>query len=217
MPRPTDSAPCGSKSTSSTRRPCSASAAPRLIVVVVLPTPPFWLQTAATLAGPCVNSGSGSGKMGTGRPVGPSTPGLTSNVRDAATAYCTSPAVAVMRPLKSRTLGEARAWALRRQADSPFERKRRVRNVRSTQCAGVRAGVDLAELVHGDQRVDLGGRDRGMTEKLLHDPNVRAAVQEMRREGMPQGVRRHLGDPGPQRRGAQHGPGALPGQPPAAG
>ena len=43
-PRPTDSEPCGSKSTSSTLRPYSASAAPRLIVVVVLPTPPFWLH-----------------------------------------------------------------------------------------------------------------------------------------------------------------------------
>ena len=38
-PRPTDRAPCGSKSSSSTRRPSSASAAPRLIVVVVLPDP----------------------------------------------------------------------------------------------------------------------------------------------------------------------------------
>ena len=45
-PRPTDSAPCGSKSTSSTRRPYSASAAPRLMVDVVLPTPPFWLHIA---------------------------------------------------------------------------------------------------------------------------------------------------------------------------
>ena len=43
-PRPTDSEPCGSKSTSSTLRPYSASDAPRLIVVVVLPTPPFWLH-----------------------------------------------------------------------------------------------------------------------------------------------------------------------------
>src|SRR5687767_8509645 len=33
-------------STSTTRRPCSASAAPRLAQVVVLPTPPFWLITA---------------------------------------------------------------------------------------------------------------------------------------------------------------------------
>src|SRR5262249_7720374 len=91
----TDRAPCGSKSTSSTRRPCSASAAPRLIVVVVLPTPPFWLQMAAILAGPCESTGSGSGNTGMGRPVGPSTPGLTSKVRDAATANCPSPGIAV--------------------------------------------------------------------------------------------------------------------------
>ena len=44
MPSPADSAPCGSRSTSSTRRPYSASAAPRLMVDVVLPTPPFWLH-----------------------------------------------------------------------------------------------------------------------------------------------------------------------------
>src|SRR5258708_19530248 len=36
----------GSRSTSSVRWPSSASAAPRLIAVVVLPTPPFWLTTA---------------------------------------------------------------------------------------------------------------------------------------------------------------------------
>ena len=34
-------------------RPYSASAAPRLIVVVVLPTPPFWLHIAMIRAGPC--------------------------------------------------------------------------------------------------------------------------------------------------------------------
>ena len=56
-PRPTLSAPCGSKSTSSTRRPNSASAAPRLMVEVVLPTPPFWLHSAITRAGPCWLSG----------------------------------------------------------------------------------------------------------------------------------------------------------------
>src|SRR5919106_4794717 len=70
-PRPTDSEPCGSKSTSSTFRPSSASAAPRLMVVVVLPTPPFWLHIASTSAGPCSVSGGGSGRSGIGRPVGP--------------------------------------------------------------------------------------------------------------------------------------------------
>ena len=43
---------CESKSMSKTLRPNSASAAPREIVVVVLPTPPFWLTTETTRAGP---------------------------------------------------------------------------------------------------------------------------------------------------------------------
>src|SRR5690625_1243889 len=46
----------------STLRPYSASAAPRLIVVVVLPTPPFWLHIAMIRAGPWPLSGAGSGK-----------------------------------------------------------------------------------------------------------------------------------------------------------
>ena len=53
------------------RRPYSASVAPRLMVVVVLPTPPFWLQRAMMRAGPCPFNGFGSGKMRRTRPVGP--------------------------------------------------------------------------------------------------------------------------------------------------
>ncbi len=71
IPRPTDSAPCGSKSSSSTLRPYSASAAPRLIVDVVLPTPPFWLHIAMIRAGPWPVSGCGTGNVRhrpTGRP-----------------------------------------------------------------------------------------------------------------------------------------------------
>ena len=70
MPSPTDSDPCGSKSTRSTFRPYSASAAPRLIVVVVLPTPPFWLHIETTRAGPWWVTGSGSGMSIIGRPGG---------------------------------------------------------------------------------------------------------------------------------------------------
>ena len=40
--------PCGSRSTTSTLKSASASAAPRFTVVVVLPTPPFWFATAMT-------------------------------------------------------------------------------------------------------------------------------------------------------------------------
>ena len=35
----------------STRSPMAASAVPRLIAVVVLPTPPFWLAMASTRGG----------------------------------------------------------------------------------------------------------------------------------------------------------------------
>ena len=46
IPRPVVALPCGSRSTTSTRKPISARPAPRLTAVVVLPTPPFWLATA---------------------------------------------------------------------------------------------------------------------------------------------------------------------------
>src|SRR5919204_3745540 len=46
MPSPVEALPCGSRSTMSTRSPIAASAVPRLIAVVVLPTPPFWLASA---------------------------------------------------------------------------------------------------------------------------------------------------------------------------
>src|SRR6056297_2391064 len=60
IPRPVEALPCGSRSTISTRAPESASAAPRLIVVVVLPTPPFWLAIAM-MRGAFVRAGSGTG------------------------------------------------------------------------------------------------------------------------------------------------------------
>src|SRR5690606_21182625 len=47
-PRPVEALPCGSMSTISTFSPIAARAVPRLIAVVVLPTPPFWLETART-------------------------------------------------------------------------------------------------------------------------------------------------------------------------
>src|ERR1041384_1748727 len=48
MPSPVEALPCGSRSTISTFSPIAASAVPRLIAVVVLPTPPFWLARART-------------------------------------------------------------------------------------------------------------------------------------------------------------------------
>ena len=41
MPSPVEALPCGSISMTSTRSPIAASAVPRLMAVVVLPTPPF--------------------------------------------------------------------------------------------------------------------------------------------------------------------------------
>ena len=49
MPTPLVRLACGSTSTRRTRRSARASDAPRLMAVVVLPTPPFWLATAIIL------------------------------------------------------------------------------------------------------------------------------------------------------------------------
>src|SRR5579863_7882617 len=51
MPRPVEALPWGSESISSTRWPIAERAVPRLMAVVVLPTPPFWLVTASTRQG----------------------------------------------------------------------------------------------------------------------------------------------------------------------
>src|SRR5690348_3260467 len=48
MPSPVEALPCGSRSTIRTVSPIAASAVPRLMAVVVLPTPPFWLAMART-------------------------------------------------------------------------------------------------------------------------------------------------------------------------
>ena len=48
MPSPVEALPCGSRSMISTCSPIAASAVPRLMAVVVLPTPPFWLAMART-------------------------------------------------------------------------------------------------------------------------------------------------------------------------
>src|SRR5580700_7454324 len=51
IPSPVEALPCGSRSSSSTRSPTAARAVARLIAVVVLPTPPFWLETDSTRRG----------------------------------------------------------------------------------------------------------------------------------------------------------------------
>src|SRR5712671_7873885 len=67
MPSPVEALPCGSRSMMSTRSPMAASAVPRLMAVVVLPTPPFWLAIARTRAGAAA-SGFVSPRNGTTSP-----------------------------------------------------------------------------------------------------------------------------------------------------
>src|SRR5687768_993143 len=178
-PSPTVMDPCGSKSTRSTLRPASTSAAPRLIVVVVLPTPPFWLHIEMTVAGCPGLRGSGFGNLGIGRPVGP-----------------TSLLIYVLRPRPSTCA------SLYRSPYGPWMSRR----------------VNLPKFLDGDQGVDLSRRHRGVTEQLLDDADVCTTVDQVRRERVPEGVRRHLcGDAGTLRRLGQHGPGALPAQPSSPG
>ncbi len=58
-PDPSRAFPCGSRSISSTFSPTAASAVARLIAVVVLPTPPFWLAIAKIFGAVGVRYGGG--------------------------------------------------------------------------------------------------------------------------------------------------------------
>src|ERR671931_765620 len=58
--------------------------------------------------------------------------------------------------------------------------------------ARMRAEVRLAHVVGRDVRVHLRRLDRGVAEHLLDASQVGAALDEMRGEGVPQGVRRHV-------------------------
>src|SRR6266516_4433694 len=54
----------------------------------------------------------------------------------------------------------------------------------------VGCNVDLAQVLFGHQRVDLGGRDARVTEKLLHHANVGTTFEQMRGERVPKRVER---------------------------
>src|SRR6266853_6185598 len=56
MPKPVDALPWASRSSSSTCSPTAARAVARLIAVVVLPTPPFWLAIANSCGGVVADS-----------------------------------------------------------------------------------------------------------------------------------------------------------------
>src|SRR5580658_7603534 len=66
-PSPVDALPCASRSISSTCSPAAASAVARLMAVVVLPTPPFWLAIASTRGNRAATMmGSGTADSGSG-------------------------------------------------------------------------------------------------------------------------------------------------------
>jgi hypothetical protein len=52
----------------------------------------------------------------------------------------------------------------------------------------VKAAVNVVQIFAVQMGVDLCGGDIGVPEELLYDGEIRAPLQEMRREGMPQGV-----------------------------
>ena len=49
--------------------------------------------------------------------------------------------------------------------------------------------MDFAEAIAGHVRVNLGGADAGVAEQFLDDAQVRAVLQQMRREAVPEHVR----------------------------
>src|SRR3954451_5759235 len=246
-PRPTDSAPCGSRSISSTRRPYSVSAAPRLMVEVVLPTPPFWLHIAMICAGPCsvMGRGSGSGRCralagscwrDTAPISGPLSCGrATAEAASArvamglvASTSCPIPVDpgAVSRPARSGdedaresgssslggTPGVMSTWRptttpVTDQAEpGTYPAKSAVGPMSATR-PRVAGRVDLSQPVDGHQRVHLRVRHRGVSEQLLDDAHVGAAVEQVGREGVPQRVRRDVGgDAGPLGRRAEDRP-----------
>src|SRR5690349_3455951 len=51
--------------------------------------------------------------------------------------------------------------------------------------------VDFLQLLQAHVRVDLGGREAGVPQHLLHRADVRAAIQEVGGKGMAERVRGH--------------------------
>src|SRR5208337_5378363 len=60
--------------------------------------------------------------------------------------------------------------------------------VNFSACMGVGPPVDLFQPFHSHVRVYLGCGEAGMTEQLLHRPDVRPAVEQVRGERMPECV-----------------------------
>lgn len=52
--------------------------------------------------------------------------------------------------------------------------------------------VDIAQMLVGDVRIDLGGADITVAEHALNTPNIGAVHQQVSRETMPHGVRANV-------------------------
>ena len=203
------------------------------MVVVVLPTPPFWLAIAMIRAGPCRSVGIGSG---IGRRMvyadgsdGPSSAPRSSpacsarSVEVQASAWSVLPTMCFLAALplcSPRSRGfvpvAARLYATRRRSGPACHRPGGVSGGRppyrkavgrpAHAGPGVRGRVDLTQPLHRDQRVYLGGGDAGVPQQLLHHPHVGAAVEQVGGVRVPQRV-------GRDRLGAPPQPGARRGRP----
>jgi len=80
----------------------------------------------------------------------------------------------------------------------------------SAESPGMGGRVYLAQPIDGDEGVDLSGRHRRVTEQLLYDADVGAPVEQVGGEGVPEGVRGDVGEPGPFGGGPKRRPRALP-------
>ena len=56
-------------------------------------------------------------------------------------------------------------------------------------CSGMRSGIDALDLLEGSMGIDLGGRDRGVTEERLDGTNIRTVIEHGGCKGMTQDVR----------------------------
>src|SRR4051812_28389543 len=79
------------------------------------------------------------------------------------------------------------AWVAKNSVAGVF-----IREFRYFLSTRVMLGVKRLQALACDMRIDLRGRDVGVAEKELDHPQVGAMVDEMRRKGVPQHVRREL-------------------------
>src|SRR4051794_30680440 len=106
--------------------------------------------------------------------------------------------------------------------EDPFARRQEpvgIAHLVRASSSGPRMGpaVDVPDPFAGEVRVQLRGGDTRMPEQLLDDTQVRAALEQMRRERVAQRVRTHPPfEPGARRGAADGGPCLLPGEPSSA-